>query len=50
MQDQQLLDKVPKEKIMKRLIRDNFKYERRKYIFLTVNTINLVLFAYNDNF
>lgn len=27
---------------MKRLIDDNFKYERRKYIFLTVNTINLV--------
>ncbi|KAM3133821.1 hypothetical protein pb186bvf_014084 [Paramecium bursaria] len=40
-------EKLPKEKLMTRMIKDEFRFERRTYIFLNVNTINLVLTIYN---
>ena len=36
-------EKLPKEKLMTRMIKDEFRFERRTYIFLNVNTINLVI-------
>lgn len=36
-------EKLPKEKLMTKMIKDEFRFERRTYIFLNVNTINLVI-------
>lgn len=36
--------KLPNDKLMTRLIKDEFRFERRQYIFLNVNTVNLVIY------
>jgi hypothetical protein len=36
----------PNIKLMKNLIEDDFRFERRKYIFLAVNTITMVIDNY----
>ncbi|CAD8081198.1 unnamed protein product [Paramecium primaurelia] len=46
-QNEETESKIPNEKVMTRLIKGEFRFERRQYIFLNVNTVNLVLTIYN---
>ncbi|CAK69769.1 unnamed protein product (macronuclear) [Paramecium tetraurelia] len=46
-QNEEIESKIPNEKVMTRLIKGEFRFERRQYIFLNVNTVNLVLTIYN---
>lgn len=35
-------NRLPRPKLMKRMIKDDFSYQRKKTIFLSVNSITLV--------